>query len=367
MLALLLAAATTTSSAGIALTDVTPATITAAIGAAKADFAKRPDDVFVIRIPAGTFDLSSATSGNGAIDVSGIHPGDRGRLVIAGAGRDATTLVFDRGVNWIYGRQVFHVSFAAMRMASKQPTVSQGHVVSVAPGEVVMDLQAGFPTPKELFNEESGQGRFLRHYTDSRTDPQLVGTETQYAWTAAAALGGARWRMTLTKKRETPPWKPGDLLAIKSKPTGNVYWLMGGSDVAFENVEWVGRSRGVFRGGLDRVHVADCLVQRGPAVDGQTPALSTPEGGPQIGQPDDPPTSGDVVERCTFVATGDDSIAFFNASGAARGNDIRDSFDRAILLYKSEGVTLSDDHVSRCPILHAATVMEMDQLPLGAP
>jgi hypothetical protein len=157
--------------------------------------------------------------------------------------------------------------------------------------------------------------------------------------------------MVLKRRGELAPYRTGDLVGIKSKETGNVYWFFQGSDITFEDVHWTRKSRGVFRGGIDRVRFTRCVVDRGPDVQGQTPCLSTPDGGPQIGQPNDPSTQDNWVENCRFVATGDDSIAFFNASGTVRGNSVRDSFGRGILLVNSPDALVEDNQVVRCPVL----------------
>jgi hypothetical protein len=354
---------------------VTHAGFAKAIAQAKRTFAQEPDATVEVRIGPGTFDLSETRDARGVIDVTGVHPGEHGRLVIRGAGPGKTTLVFDKGVNWIFGRDVFHVSFIGLRLASKQPTVSQGHVVSVGASEVVLDIQDGFPSPGELFNPKSNQGRYLRRYADSRTDPKLDDTEPQVPWNQATQVSGARWRFELHKRwpidvagrigwRDRPDWKPGDLIGIKSKPPGNVFWFFGGSDIAFEDIEWVGRSRGTFRGGIGHVHIARNVVNRGPPVHGQTPCLSTPGGGPQLGNPGDPPSEDDLVEDSRYTATGDDAIAFFSATGTARNNFVTDSFCRGILLYKSPAVKLEKNEVVRCPIVPVSNDSQSGSVPL---
>jgi hypothetical protein len=61
-----------------------------------------------------------------------------------------------------------------------------------------------------------------------------------------------------------------------------------------------------------------------------------------------------VVENNRIDATGDDSIAFFNASGIIRNNYVADAFGRGILLHNSPNVTLENNEVLRCPILKRA-------------
>ena len=110
-------------------------------------------------------------------------------------------------------------------------------------------------------------------------------------------------------------------------------------------------TRGVFRGGMSDVKILNSSILRDPPVRGRVPCLASAAGGPQIGQPRDAPTSGDIVRNFTAAGTGDDALAFFNASGSVSNVTIADSFARGILLYRSPGVTLSNVHVQQAPVL----------------
>jgi len=322
---------------------ITHSGIVLAIAEAKAHFAKNPNDTIVIEFDAGTYFLAAPENhvnkdkgDKGIIELSGLKPGPEGRLVFLGAGMDKTTLIFDPASHQISGRDVHRVTFKGLHMTRKDYTVSQGHVVTVAPGRIDLDIQNGFPTPQDIFNTKIDQGRYLRRYTDDKTNPQLIlENNDQIAWKSAEHIADRRWRLHLKKSTELANYKPGDLIGIKSKNGGQTYWLSGGSDFVFEDMKWTQVSRGVFRGGFDKIRFTRCIVDRAPAINGQVPCLSTPDGGPQIGQPNDPPTSGNLVEDCRMTATGDDSIAFFNASGIIRNCRITDCFARGILLYKS--------------------------------
>ena len=332
---------------------ITQPVIVRAIGAAKAHFTHNPNDVVILEFDAGTYALAApAGADKGIIELSGIKPGPEGRLIFHGAGMDKTTLVFDPAADQIHGKDVYRVSFIGFHMTRKECSVSQGHVVKVAPGQVDLEIQSGFPMPQDIFNPDSGQGRYLRRYTDSRTDPQLIlKNNDQIPWISARLISGRRWRINLKQPTYVAGYKSGDLVGIKSKHGGHPYWLAGGSDFVFADVKWTQESRGVFRGGFDRIRVSHCVVERVPAIEGQVPCLATPGGGPQIGQPGDPPTSGNLVEDCCMTATGDDSIAFFNASGTIRNCRIADCFGRGILLYNSPVAHLENNTLTRSVIL----------------
>lgn len=330
---------------------ITAEGIRASVEDARARFREHPDDVIVLELDAGTFRLEGKDGQLGTIDLSGIKPGPKGRLVIRGAGMDRTVLVFSDNIHAIAGRNVFRVTVADLHMTRHDYTVSQGVVVGTSPGTVTLDLHPGFPSPKDIFDSGSDQGRYLRRFTDSRTDPQLVVEDNpQLAWTDATPDGHRRWRIHLRKKNVVPGYSAGDLIAIKSKHGGQAYWLMGGSDFTFQSVKWTQKTRGVFRGGFDRVRILDCVTDRSPAVQGQTPCLASPGGGPQIGQPWDPPTSGNLVKNCRFVASGDDAVAFFHASGEISGCRIRDAFARGILASDSPDAVIRDNTLVRCPL-----------------
>lgn len=337
---------------------ITAEGIRKAVGAAKIHFDNASNDVVILEFEAGSFRLEDRGPSKGTIDLSGIRPGPNGRLIFQGKGMDRTILVFADNKHALYGRDVRRVTFADMHMTRKDYTVSQGLVVEVAPGRVVLDIHPGFPTPDMIFNPLSKQGRFLRRYTNSATDPQVIEQNNeQLPWTRSSHIEGRRWQLDLKQKNRVADYSAGDLIGIKSKHSkgktefgGQTYWFYSGSDFLFQSVKWTHKSRGVFRGGFEKVQILDCVIDRAPPINGQTPCLATPGGGPQIGQPNDPPTSGHLVKNCRFIATGDDAVAFFNATGKISGCYIRDSFARGILVANAPKTVLENNTVIRCPI-----------------
>ncbi|YCM42856.1 right-handed parallel beta-helix repeat-containing protein [Verrucomicrobiaceae bacterium 227] len=322
-----------------------------AVRAAKGHFKIMPNDVIVLEFDEGNFNLNSKDSEPGTINLSGVRPGPKGRLVFQGAGMDKTVLVFSDNTHAITGRNVFRVTMADMHMTRKNYTVSQGHVVESSRGKVILEIQEGFPTPMDIFDATSNQGRYLRRYTNSKTAPRLVvENNVQLAWKTATPLGGQRWQLNLVKKNEVPNYSKGDLIGIKSKHGGQTYRFMNGSDFIFKSVKWTQKTRGVFRDAFDKIQIIDCVTDRSPPIKGQTPCLAAPGGGPQIGQPWDPPTTGNIVKNCRFTASGDDAVAFFHATGEISGCQIRDAFARGILLADSPEALVKDNTLVRCPI-----------------
>jgi parallel beta-helix repeat protein len=333
--------------------SVTQAGLAAAVDEARSHFEQNPADTVVIKIPAGRHQLKQTGEGQGSIVLSNLRPGPEGRLIFKGAGRERTTLVFNDSKHAIFGREVYRVTFKDMHMTRPNYTVSQGHVVKVDGDSLILKIQKGFPTPQAINNPDNKR-RYVRRYTNSRTDPHIIQKNNkQIPWDQPEHISGRRWRLHLTWRAEhaNQYYEPGDLVGIKSKHGGQTYWLYGGSDIRFEGVKWTHKTRGVFRGGIDKVQIVDCVAIRAAPIHGQTPALASPAGGPQIGQPNDPPTRNNLVANNTFVALGDDPIGFFNASGVIRNNFMRDSFARGILLYKSNDTILKNNKLVRNEVL----------------
>lgn len=314
-------------------------------------FASRPSASVELVFGGGEYDLARPTKGReGIIEVDDLHPGKEGRLIFRGAGPGKTTLFFPKGSTWISGQNSQRLTFTGLHMSTREMTVSQGHIFSTGPGFVILDIQTGFPSPAEIYDADMSHGRYIREFTNSRTAPQIIEGQKQFEWTKAVPVSGTRWRLILGDDRD-PGYKKGALIGIKSKQTGNTYYFARCSDLTFDAVKWTQISRGVFREGTERITFLGCVVDRMPAINGQVPCLSTPDGGPQIGQPDDPPITGNRVENCRFTGTGDDPIAFFNASGVVANNYIADSFARGILLHNSPDVTVKNNTLLRCEVL----------------
>lgn len=345
--------------------------LVAAMQAAAAAVSSNPSATVEVFIGPGTHQLRETAT---PFEISGIVPGPSGRLVLRGAGMFETTVVFD-GFEYatIAGNGVERFTVANMTFSRSTQTVTQGTCVQVNSTGVVLDIPPGFPSPRDIYDAQADQGRFLRAYTASRTDPHLVvdpannetiwppTTNEQVPWDAPVPIGdGAspgwqRWLLTLKPNNSAgvPAYAAGDLIAVKSKHQMNSFFLAGGDDVAFESVRWLRHSRGVARGGISNILVDSCIVERDAAIEGQVPALATPGGGPQIGNPGDSPIFNVTVRNHTSVGTGDDSIAIFNArSGIVEGCRIRDSFVRGVLLCGSPNIALLNNTLVRCPVFN---------------
>jgi len=319
-----------------------------ALDEARRVFRRTPEATVVVRVAEGTYALEDDKA-RAAIELDGLVPGERGRLVIAGTGMDRTRLVVAERLVGLYGRDVRHLVVQDLQFSRPARTVTQGRVTAVAPGSVTLAIDAGLPTPGELV-DPTPIGHWLRKCAADTLSFPPEGNE-QLAWTQATRTPDGGWRFTL-KREAAPPWHVGDTLAVKSKHGGNAYWFYGGHDVTFQRVRWLDESRGTFRGGMSGIRILDDRIERGSGSPGRRPCLATPDGGPQIGHPDDPPTTDVLVQGNVFEGTGDDAIALFNASGVVAGNRVADSFARGILLYRSPGVELRGNEVLRSPVLH---------------
>ncbi len=229
--------------------DVNQNGIINAIIAAKDHFDSFSEDTIIVSFPAGTFDIGGNNSHS--IDVSNIKPGVAGRLIFEGAGKDKTTFIAtDRKEHSIYGRNVYRITFKGIHFARDYNTVTQGTVVSVAPGEVILDLHKDFPTPDSLMaiGRQNSAGCYLRKYTDDMDNPQIVeDNNKQQAWdtTGTYQINGRFWRIGLKNESAIAPYKQGDVIGVKLKHGGQTYWFSGGHDIAFEDCKWTQKTRGV--------------------------------------------------------------------------------------------------------------------------
>jgi len=181
----------------------------------------------------------------------------------------------------------------------------------------------------------------------------------QVPWSSATEVGDAStWHFTQSGHYRTSlaPYDAGALLGIKSKhgTLGGAGYFAQGSGIVFEDVAWTEHSRVVFRDGTNGAEVLDSFILRSPSVHGQAPCMSTPEGGPQFGQPSDPPSSGHVVDNLTADSTGDDSVAFFRATGTVTHSSLANSFSgRCVMEYESDVSvdSYTTDHLSNCSVI----------------
>lgn len=339
--------------------------IETAIADARRHFATAPNDIIVEMLPAGTFDFSAQydDSKRSDIDVSNVMPGPQGRLIFQGAGSERTTLIFANRKVEIAGRNTYRVSFVGMHLTVDAMTVSQGHVVSLNGSTLVLDIQPGFPSPGDLYNLDfsqthHGTGRAVRRYTDSRDDPHLDTSRAnrQFSWNDPRQIPGypSRWQIELDLGFASAPYRPGDLIAIKAKKGAQAFAFLGGSDVMFKDILWTRTTRGIFRGGMDKVSIIDSSIRRDPPVNGQVPCLASAAGGPQIGFPADGPISGILVDHFYADAPGDNGLGFFNVTqGVVKNTTIIDAFTPPVLLFKSPNVVVDkNDHFVRGDVMN---------------
>jgi hypothetical protein len=345
----------------------------------------------------------------GAIDVSGVlFPTATGELIIngAGEGEGGTTLKLSNevtaeiGYPTIYGRSAYHVTFQNIHLGAEYPTVSQGRVqsINVNDSSVTLTIPEGFPTPLDLFNatQANPHGRYLRAYTDDAVNPTLVqdvaaGTSSallvdnrQVPWGYVGGTykaptpdpsGPNNWRIyinyTVQGMAGMGAYAPGrNIICIKAKSLWGGYAFINSQYVTFDHIIWTEFSRGVFRAGSSNNTVMNSAIVRGPAIGGQTPCLSTSDGGPQFGQPGEP-TYGNTVSNFSAQATGDDAVAFFDDEGGTgftpqpaqsviENLDIENSFARFVLVASTAGAS-RPSLIIREPI----TVVGCDELALG--
>ena len=180
---------------------------------------------------------------------------------------------------------------------------------------------SGFPTPAEVHNghETDATRAYLRRFTNVSSPQVVMEDNIQLPWTGAYRVSSDNdrvWSFRLKSTDLTPNYNPGDLVGIKSKccgsPTSCSYFFRESREIMFERVRWTRQSRGVFRLTTNDVTIKDCEIVREAPVNGLGWCLSTSDGGPQFGQPNDNHMHKVRVENFYAENTGDDALAFFN-------------------------------------------------------
>ena len=116
------------------------------------------------------------------------------------------------------------------------------------------------PTPADVFNPTWDQGRFIRMYTDSSTDPHLVvdpanegrvwppTSNQQLVWynyskvqqsgnDTAGQGRGSNWTLYLRETNHSwQHYKLGALLCVKSKRNMQAFFFDRGDEITFQNI-----------------------------------------------------------------------------------------------------------------------------------
>ena len=337
---------------------ITEEGIAQAVDVARDHFLQAPDDTVILEFAAGTHVINHTGPAINLRD--GVLPGTGGRLVFHGAGINKTTLIFANMEQLvILGLDVYRTTFSDMHITRPMPMVTQGYVVNVTQGLVLLEIPDGFPTPLDIYNPNWTKGRYLRKYTNEAEPKIIEANNRQISWLNTTHLEGNKWYITLNSPTYLPNYSPGDLIGVKSKCCGKGSWGVSnyffcrGEQVVFEHVKWTRQSRGVLRCGIPNIRFSKCQVRKESPVNGQGWCLATSGGGPQLGQPNDVPTTNALIEDYYAENTGDDSIGFFNVHGATiRNAMIKDSFARGIYLYNSTDIALENNTLERCQVLH---------------
>ncbi len=342
---------------------------------AKNHLISNPNDTVIINIDAGTYDIGG--NGSNGIFINSVVPGVNGRLIIKGAGMDSTTLVFtevDQDMIRISDSE--NIVLSDMHMTREEYTVTQGFVQSVGTGYIDLELQSGFPDPLALYNSASDQGRYLRRYTNSQTDPQVIQTNNgQIPWgyvnsvfTYPVLVSGNTWRFFLNDPNLLASnYSIGDLVGVKSKHEGETYFIVGGSDILIENIKWTHSTRGVARFGTNNLTIRKCRIERGDPINGQTPCMASPSGGPQMNQPNDAPSMNMIVDSCFIDSPGDDCVAFFNVDGGRVTNSVlKNSFSsRGIyIIPTAQNICVANDSLINNAIVGPYSICEDPSLGL---
>lgn len=349
---------------------VTQAALKTGVAAANAFWTDpaNADTNVVLEIAPGDWTIGG--DGGAGIELSGLNaarPGAKGWLVIAGRSLRDTTLSFtETEQRGFHGVGVHRLHVCNLHLTRPEQTVSQGSVVGflqdaqwsagdpagklhgaeklVVPGTLdtsggqtrflVLRIEPGYPGIDAIYDPTFGQGRYVRKYRYRNGRPEIVAEDNrQTAWTQKAQLPNGDWVLGL--KSNAAHYAVGDTLAVKSKKVADTVWFARGGHVTFENIRVTRGSRMLFRRDLDHIRISNLAIERVPLADGRIPFLSTAEGGPQLGQPNDGPIEDVLVENFRAEGTGDDGIALFDVAGGSavvQNAEIADSFGRGIYI-----------------------------------
>jgi len=330
---------------------------------------------YILNIDAGTYDLSSETLWN--------HPSQKGVFVpttvwptaanavlyIQGSSTGNTTIISDSSLPTIWALNLSHVHFNNLTFQRGMATVGMGLVSSFASGHgttgsMKITVPSNFPSPiavwQEAANVNSGvssggtsiNAGYIRAYTNAM-QPQLIGSDpnnTQIGWSAIpTANSDGTFTITFNKSTlQTPDTYSNNFACLKMVGIAQAYYFNDisggttGTDVGFNNVTWYDQARGVWRNIINpfvtNSYILPHAPPNGPGTQGF--CMSTPDGGPQFGQPGDGayPLTGVYVNNLNSDRSGDDTIAIFNASDASStitSSTINSAFARDINLYYS--------------------------------
>ena len=290
--------------------------IVRAVGQARAMLEAEPAVDVLVQLPAGEFSINTTET---PFELSNIAPASGHSLTIAGAGAVQTILRFDGLFDVISGRNTSRVRFRDLTFARQQLTTSQGVVVHADATSVTLQIQDGYPLPPAIMGDperlQPGAGRWMRRYHQADTGACEIITDSadgkvwpptqnvQVKWLNATlastgsrlwTFGGVSWRFGPNSE---PTYHKGDIVGIKSKHAGQAFFFLGGGNISFTRTIWTEHSRGVLRGGISDITFEDTAVRKSSLAPtyGLAPCLATPGGGPQLGQPDDPPIDRIVV------------------------------------------------------------------------
>lgn len=175
-----------------------------------------------------------------------------------------------------------------------------------------------FPDVQSVYNPLDKTGRFLRKYRLVNNNCQLIDERdnVQVPWKSYSKIRKYNLTRLFLPEDTTHSFSVGDLVGIKSKCCGkrrNVLDFCRGEDVALKDLVLSRQSRMVFRCGINNIVVSNVSIVR----EHPDQCLSTPGGGPQLGQPLDEDIHNVTVDGLRAVNTGDDSVALFNVKTGA--------------------------------------------------
>ncbi len=340
---------------------------------------------YVIAIDPGPVDLTAevpTADHPGYFDFSGVMP-QNGVLTLQGAGPALTQIITKNGYQTIIGYGVSHLHFEGITFLRDSLTVTQGTFVGSSTNNgvtaVSLMIQPGFPLPN-IPGPITGGPAYpaMRVYDNTNPlDPRIIpaADNEQVYWDfsktqcGAPTKSGTPCTLTLFPSQTLSPYyavNPNWLIGLKIETEENAVNFNGlsngvpGTDVAFTNIDWMDAARLQLQYMSNIQIVGNNILRRAalhnPAFMGgfQSPAMSSPSGGPQIGQAplNGFVTTGVLVKDFTAMGTGDDSLALFwlgdSPSSTVTNTTITSSFARTINTFQSCSVHFNRNSGNQC-------------------
>ena len=321
--------------------DINAQTMQSAVDNAIAYRKQNINTEVIIKLAEGIYKL------NKEIQFANLNQTGTGWITLKGAGRDKTRLIdteytLEKSFTFNF-KSPYKIKISDITLEGERLTHSQGTIVAINNYKIDIKLDAGYPTPEEMYEIETTKANKIRRILDSNLHPVAHYIEDpsdndhqSQRWTFQGdiyqngnsgatrpfLISGRIWRFYLANMTNPHPFKIGDRVGVssKSKRSNWAVFTGGGKDIRIENINFLKLGRVKFRGEWHNITFSNNKIIR-PTINGKLAFYST-DAGPQIGHEKDGVDIYNLLfENNDIRGTVDDSSAFQRiASGTIRNN-----------------------------------------------